>query len=266
MSADGLTAILKTMTPKEGAVTAPVPEGWAQGRTAYGGYTAALLLGAAESLCEDLPPLRSAVVNFTAPLSAPPRLTAQELRRGKNMVTVEARAEIGGETAALAALSFGKGLESVVTTDLPAPDAPSPEGLEPVIPPQAAAFAPAFMQRMDMRLIDGARPYSGVDEGYIRAWARLADPASRGTATALLCLADCLPPAVFPMLNKRVRNGSVNWICNLLTEDYGDADSWFQTESRLTAARDGYSTQVMRIWDQSGRLVVEGMQSVIVFG
>lgn len=266
MSKDSLAAIIAAMSPADGAVTAPVPEGWAQGRTAYGGYTAALLLGAADALCDDLPPIRSAVVNFTAPLSAPPRLTAKVLRRGKNMTTVEARAEIEGETAALAALSFGRGLESVVSADLPAPAAPPPEGLEPIIPPQAAALAPAFMQRMDMRLIDGARPYSGAEEGYLRAWARLGDPMSRGSAAALFCLADCLPPAVFPMLNKRARNGSVNWICNFLTEDYGDAESWFQTETRLTAACDGYSTQVMRIWDQSGKLVVEGMQSVIVFG
>jgi len=48
-----------------------LPDSWLQGRTAYGGLTAALALAAAQqSGSEGLPPLRSAQVSFIAPVSA----------------------------------------------------------------------------------------------------------------------------------------------------------------------------------------------------
>ena len=40
---------------------------------------------------------------------------------------------------------------------------------------------------------------------------------------------------------------------------------WWHVESRLTAARGGYSSQIMRIWNTEGRLVVEGLQSIAIF-
>ena len=81
----------------------PIPD-WMQGRTAYGGVTSGLLLGAVQRLFPDLPPVRSALVNFTAPVGENPLLTARILRQGRNVTTVEARAEVDGQTTATAAL------------------------------------------------------------------------------------------------------------------------------------------------------------------
>jgi hypothetical protein len=33
----------------------------------------------------------------------------------------------------------------------------------------------------------------------------------------------------------------------------------------LTAAQDGFSSQVMRVWNTDGDLVAEGMQSAVIF-
>ena len=52
---------------------------------------------------------------------------------------------------------------------------------------------------------------------------------------------------------------------NLLTDTPETEDGWWQVESRLTAASGGYSSQVMRIWNTDGELVVEGMQSIAIF-
>ena len=61
------------------------------------------------------------------------------------------------------------------------------------------AMAPKFHRHIDLRLIEGERPMMGADRGYIRCWVRLTDKDSRDDPTALLCLADALPPAVFPL-------------------------------------------------------------------
>ena len=36
-------------------------------------------------------------------------------------------------------------------------------------------------------------------------------------------------------------------------------------ETKQTAAKDGYSSQIMRYWNQNGLLVAEGMQFVAIF-
>ena len=57
------------LEPIEGGWRGTVPDNWLQGRTAYGGFSAALALHAAQKSDLDLPPLRSAQVSFIGPLS-----------------------------------------------------------------------------------------------------------------------------------------------------------------------------------------------------
>jgi len=260
-----LSAALAAMRSEGAGWRAPVPDNWAQGRTAYGGYTAALLLGAALKGRDDLPPLRSALVNFTGPLSAPPLLSAEQLRRGRNVATLEVRAEVESGLAALGVFSFGAAQESHVSQDCPAPEAPAPEEAEPFFPPQARRFMPRFFDEFELRLVAGSRPFTGGERGLIRVWARHRDPEARARIEGLIGLADVLPPAVFARMTQVGPNSSVNWICNVLRDDLETRDGWFLVESELTVAREGYSSQVMRMWDSEGRLVVEGMQSVVVF-
>ena len=261
-----LAEALAATEDANGDLIAPAPPNWMQGRTTYGGYSAALLLHAAQSLTPDPPPIRSALINFTGPISSAPTLTAKTLRAGRNVTTVSADATLDGAVAATGVFTFGGARASEIDASLPAPDAPPPDALEPLVPPQAAPFVPRFLQNFDMRLIDGHRPYSGASEGYLRCWGRHKDEASREGPVSLFCFADGLPPAVFATLNKRTTNSSMTWICNFLSDDLATEDGWWQTETRMTAAKGGYSSQVMRIWNSRGDLVVEGMQSVIIFG
>ena len=264
MSQTSFSHLLANFRPSGEGLTTEVPENWRQGRTAYGGLTSGLLLGAVQHLPADLPPIRSALVNFTAPVTEPPEITTELLRQGRNVTTIAARAEIGGKPAAIATFSFGAARGSHVRRDRAAPEAPAPADTELFIPEFAKALAPAFHEHFEMRLIAGDRPMSGKDHGYTRCWVRHADPAARGAA-ALLCLADILPPAVYPMLKKRGPNSSMTWICNFLDDDLSTDDGWWQIETDLSAARDGYSSQVMRAWNTRGDLVIDGMQAVAIF-
>ena len=57
----------------------------------------------------------------------------------------------------------------------------------------------------------------------------------------------------------------MSWIFNVLMDVPATEDGWWHIESKLTAARGGYSSQVMRIWNTDGKLVVEGLQSIAIF-
>ncbi|MEQ9694020.1 thioesterase family protein [Shimia sp. SDUM112013] len=265
MDTPTLSQILADMPHQDGSFSAEVPAHWTQGRTTYGGFSATLLLAAARKQFPDLPPLRSMMVNFTAPIGTPPQISAEILRQGRNITTVQAIARIEGKVAALATLSFGRAQDSHLSVDLAAPEAKAPEQTEPYFPPQMKRPPVPFLANFDVHLIEGDRPFMGADRGYVRVWARHRDPAMWDSPEGLISIADIPPPAVFTMATKMGPNSSVNWICNVLSETLTTRDGWWMIESALTAGHDGYSSQVMRMWNSDGQLVVDGMQSVVIF-
>jgi acyl-CoA thioesterase len=242
-----------------------IPAHWKQGRTAYGGISTALAYEAVCRTYDDLPPLRSANINFVGPVSSDPFYKTQILRQGRNVTSVESKAFIEGAVVLSTNFAFGRGRESDLNVDFSAPKAPPPSECEPFTPEFARDFVPQFFHNFDTRLIAGQRPTTGADKGYIRTWSRHFDESSQRGVASLLCLADVLPPAAMPMFTRMGPVSSMTWIFNLLSDDPQTEDGWWQIESELTAAREGYSTQVMRIWNSQGELVVEGMQSVTLF-
>ena len=265
MQDDSLTDIIAKLQEEEAGLRAPITDNWKRGRTCFGGMTAALLLETALREVPDLPPLRSAMIDFTGPVTEPALLTGQLLRKGRNMTTVESRAQIGDQVVGVGNFSFGHAQDSGIDVPCPAPDAPPPEDTPSMIPPAGRSLAPGFHHNFDIRLIEGKLPGMGATRGYMRAWARHRDPASRAGEVSQLCIGDILPPAVFPLFPKMGPNSSVKWLFNRVDTDLSTDDGWWQVESEVTAASDGYSSQTMRMWSTDGRLVADGMQSVIVF-
>jgi acyl-CoA thioesterase len=259
------SAVLQAMSQEGAVYSAPVPPNWTQGRTAYGGFTSTLLLAAARRAYPDLPPLRSVLVNFTGPLGAPPDIRVELLRQGRNITTLLVRAETDGKPVAVGTFSFGVAQDSHVAQALAAPSDEGPEAFEPFFPPQMTRVPARFFENFEVKLIDGHRPFAGADRGYVRVWARHRDPGMWASPEGLLSIADMLPPAVFAKCSKIGPNSSVNWICNVLSEDMQTEDGWWMIESDLSAGHDGYSSQVMRMWNSKGELVVDGMQSVVIF-
>lgn len=205
--------ILQTAEDTPEGVRFAVTENWKQGRTAYGGFTAGLLLAAARQVKADLPPLRSTLINFTGPVISSPTLTARILRQGRNVTTVQVEAFCEGKLCAQGTFSFGSGQESHVNQDLAAPQAPAPDEVEDFLPPNIP-LPINFFKNFDAKLIEGHRPFSGADRGFIRAWVRHKDETVRQTPEGLMSLADVLPPAVFSKARKLGPNSSMNWICN----------------------------------------------------
>ena len=58
---------------------------WRQGRTLYGGISAALSFAACNRLASDLPPLRSAQIAFVGPANGETVLVPRILRQGKSV-------------------------------------------------------------------------------------------------------------------------------------------------------------------------------------
>ena len=239
-----------------------IPDDWMQGRTTYGGLSAALCLEAALSTFPDLPPLRSATMAFIGPAGGGVEGRAKLLRRGKSVTFVEA--EVAGEKgiATRCVFAFGAARPSEFDKSFtPAPPLPAPEACEPYAPD---GFGPSFVQHFDTRLAKGARPMTGSNEHDHFIWVRHKDENAK-SVTALLALADMPPPAVFPMATRFEPISSMTWCVNLLTDHAETRDGWWLLESRAENASQGYSSQDMLVWNRDGELVIAGRQSVAIF-
>ena len=267
------TTFLDISADLETGYRARVPDGWRQGRTAYGGLTAALCAVAARK-DRELAELRSLMINFTGPVMGDPGFAARVLREGRNVTSMGVDVSIDKDgtatTAGNALMIFGAARDSVLDVDCAAPEVSAPENAEPLIPPGGEVFAPNFIGNFEIKLVGGARPMTGAAEGRMLCWVRHRHPGAwnlRGAdaEAAFVCLGDALPPAAFPMMRSPVPISSVNWTLNLVRAPVSEG-GWFLVESEQLAAREGYSSQAMRYWDREGQLVAQAMQAVAVFG
>lgn len=247
---------------EDGRYRAPIDASWTQGRTAYGGFTAALSLEAALRAVPGLAPLRSAQFAFIGPSAGEIDLEARVLRAGKavTFVNVDAHSEKG--LAARSVFCFGAARETMFERSfVPAPPLTPPEDCAPFIP---EGMGPPFAAHFETRLIRGARPATGSAEYDHYLWVRHRDRAAR-SLSALLALADMPPPAVMPMFPTFAPISTATWAINVLVDDPQTDDGWWLLQTRAENAVAGYSSQDMIVWSRTGEAAIAGRQSVAIF-
>jgi acyl-CoA thioesterase len=256
-----LPQTLAAARPIAGGFAATIPDDWMQGRTSYGGFSAALALEAARGAAPDLPPLRSATVNFVGPLAGAVEVRARVLRRGRNASWISAEVTSDAGVGLTATFVF---MGPVAASALHLHDVPMPAGIVPLdqavpLPERAGpSFAPNFDRRFAQ--VRSAEP---VPE--IIWWERLRDTMGLDPMTALVLLADALPPGVMPLTGPAPIS-SMTWLINLLTPLPTTDDGWFLLQAKGNYAEQGCSSQDMAIWNTRGEAVAVGMQSIAIFG
>ncbi|WDI30049.1 thioesterase family protein [Hyphococcus flavus] len=263
---DNFSSLIDGAAFNDGVFSLTIPSGWMQGRTTYGGLSAALCLETALRAFPDLPPLRSALVSFIGPAGGAVEGRANLLRRGKSVAFVESELTSGAGVATRCNFAFGARRESEFDrTFTPRPSLPGPDACEPFFPEiPAQNRPPSFTDHFGVRLAKGARPVSGASEHEFHLWVRHQDPHAQGIV-ALLALADMPPPAVFPMFKSFAPISSMTWMVNILSDKPDSKDGWWLLQSRGENASEGYSSQDMLVWNSDGELVIAGRQSVAIF-
>lgn len=237
-----------------------IPDGWLQGRTGYGGLSAAIALHCAMQSDVDLPPLRSAQVSFIGPLAGPILVTAHRLRRGKNAAFIQADIESEAGLGLRCTFVFMRAIDSEIdyaTTTVPAFARPGPEEKTFKGNPHVA-FTQNF-EFLDCR--DGP---DLLPAEWLR-WTRLNERDGLDPMVELMAVGDCLPPAALRLLGRNVPMSSMTWILNVLGPTPRTEDGWWLLRSNADYARAGSSSQQMGIWNAAGEMVAEQMQSVAVF-
>jgi acyl-CoA thioesterase len=254
--------VIRSFGVSDGAYSGVVADNWLQGRTLYGGMTAALCLEGALRSFEGLPPLRSAQIAFVGPAEGALAVRTSLLRQGKSVTFVNA--DLAGDKglAARAVFTFGAARPSMFSTHFaPAPILPAPADAGPFLPPGAG---PGFASNFDVRLAKGGLPLTASSEWDHFLWVRHFDPEATSLA-ALLALADMPPPAVVPMFPQFAPISTMTWSLNFLTDHPSTDEGWWLLQSRAENAAEGYSSQDMFVWNAKGEPVVAGRQSVAIF-
>ena len=237
--------------------TTEIPANWLQGRTAYGGLSSALALAAAKQVEPDLPPLRSAQVAFVGPLAGPVTVTATKLRRGRNAAFIQADITSEAGLGLRTNFVFMSRLESAIDHDTTARavHAPPPADAELYTGPKE--FFTGNFNFFDLKAEAGPTEWL--------RWGRLTDRDTLDPEIELMAMGDALPPAAFKLFAKMTPLSSLTWQVNIV-QPPATRDGWWLLEAETDSARNGYSSQTMRMWDADGKLVAEGTQGVAIFG
>jgi acyl-CoA thioesterase len=254
--------VIRSFGFDEGVLSGRVADNWLQGRTLYGGMTAALCLEGALRSFEGLPPLRSAQIAFVGPAEGPLAVRASMLRQGRSVSFINADLSGDKGLAARAVFAFGAARPSEIEANfVAAPALPGAHAFEQL---RANDETAAFALNFDRCHAQGGAFFSGSRDCDLYFWVRHRDRAATSIA-ALLALADMPPPAMVPMFSRPAPISTMTWSLNFLSDRPATDDGWWLIRSRAENAADGYSSQDMFVWNAKGEPVIAGRQSVAIF-
>lgn len=246
---------LPALEADEEGFRAVIGNHWLQGRTAYGGASAAVALMATKAAFTDLPPLRSAQIAFVGPLAGAVRTTPALLRRGKNSAFVACDvAGLDGVGLRALFLFMASRPSAIAFEDLRAPEAANPNDH----PVDAASLPQGFLTNFDLS------NWSTREAGFTR-WARLKDRAGLDPEVELIAIADALPPAAMALAKEWGPISTTTWQLNLVTDAPATRDGWWLLGADTLHAGHGSSSQTMTIWNRDGEAVATASQSVALF-
>ncbi len=258
----GYNDLLRSFNENNGELSITIPDNWMQGRTTYGGLSAALCLEAVYKKHSKLPTLRSAQVNFIGPASGRVSINTRVLREGKSVSFIEAEMKNEKEILTHAVFCFGAERKSKLNHIFGSP--PNYKSVEDSASLLDETFAPAFTQHFDCRLAKGKLPFFGSNKHEHSIWVRLKEQAMVNPVL-LLAIGDMPPPAISPMFKELAPASSINWTINFIQNKPKTKKGWWLIKSSAEDAQDGYSSQDMQMWNDSGELVLTSRQSVAYF-
>jgi acyl-CoA thioesterase len=257
------TALMASIATSGSGCSVTVTEDWLQGRTIYGGLSAALCLEAVARHASDLPPLRSAQLAFIGPATGHLTMQPTVLRRGKSTVFVGA--DLNGEDGLTtrAVFCFGAARQSAVRHDaIVAPTVPEPDAS-----PQFFRDIPGlnFVKNFDGRLAGGSFPFSKGPEPAMTLWLRHRDEKVVPSIVPLVALADAPPPASMVLFDTFGRISTMTWAIDMLTDRIETDDGWWLVRTAAENAGDGYSSQSITVWNSARRPIMVCRQNIAIF-
>ena len=227
-----------------------LPDGWQQGRGAFGG----LVLGAAlAAIVLDEPDAARVPRSLTGEICGPAlpvasRLTTRLLRRGKN------------QTNMAVTFTQGDGIVAHASAVLATERKPKSPPLIGIAPPDAGRYqdadvldlsgglGPTFSQHYELRPTSPL-PFSGAADAVVLGWVRERVPLSKVTPAALVARLDSYWPAIFPIETAPRGIATVSFMAELLMDpDLIDPSIPLFYRAKSIAQAGGYFVELRELW------------------
>lgn len=251
----------------QGEFTIEVPDGWQQGRGAFGGLVLACLLRAARA-CEPEAErtLRSVSAELVGPVvPGTAQLRVEVLRRGNAVSTLAARLMQGGELLAHAVVVWGRTRAGTATwSRLQPPRPPALAAVAPLteMPIAAARFARFFEFRPTLPLPFGA---DAQRVPLTAGWLRLRDAPPALGPIELVALADAWWPCALVMESTPRPIATLAFTCELVADPARlrpHAAVFHRAEA--VSSQDGYSVELRELWSEDGELLTLNQQTIAI--
>jgi acyl-CoA thioesterase len=248
------------------ATTMQFPANWCQGRTAFGGLSAALLYQAMRTQIGNERRLLSLSTNFVGPLLAdtPFSLTVEILRQGKSSSQVLAKAVQNGQVCVIVQACFASQRNSAIKVPVAKSLSLHPVDERHTLP-FVAGQMPEFFQHVDLCPQQGAMPFSSAESSHLGGWMRFKHTPTAITEAHVIALTDAWPPTLLQMFKQPAPASSMSWYLEFVQAPQLTPGEWLGFEAITHHAKDGYGLEDGCIWSQSGELIALTRQTVALF-
>ncbi len=244
----------------DGEFTWDVPDGWQQGKGAFGGLVLGAMARAMEAREADRARrLRTLSGELCGPmLTGATAITVRVLRRGRGTTYLEAHARQAGAVVARA---------SALLADARPPTVASITAPQPMLPPWAevpvtamTAASPRFTTNFEYRSL-GDLPFAGGAEPICDGWLRDPAPPAQLDAAAVIGLLDAWWPCALVVEPAPRGMATVAFTAQLLVDPATlDPAAPFAYVAHLAGTADGFSVELRHLW-QRGVLVALNQQT-----
>ncbi|PCK32681.1 thioesterase family protein [Pseudoalteromonas piscicida] len=242
------------------------PDNWCQGRTAFGGLSAAIAVQSMKHQLHEPRRLLSVSVNFVGPLleGTPFTVSTSILRSGKSATQMQTQLIQAGQVCLIAIGCFGKDRDSTIKVANNECSKLNEVNPNAILPYQEGVM-PAFFQHVALNAQQGALPFSGAPSSNLGGWMRFKTQAEKVTELHTLALADAWPPTLLQMCKAPSPASSMSWYIEFLSDIALDAQTWLGFEAITHHSQNGYGIEDAKIWSQDGQLLALSRQTVAVF-
>lgn len=242
-----------------------VPEGFRQGRGAFGGLVIAALVRAVEMAANTKErPVRTVSAHLVGPVMAgPAEIAVTTLRIGNGVSSLAASLSQGGETLAHAVLVLGKErMSDLDRNELSPPELPPWNDVPPlpVMPPLGPEFAAHFEFRSTGKL-----PFSGSTQATSSGYIRPLNPGRARDAAYVAAQADAWWPTVLARLSEPRPTATVSYNLQIVADcEELDPNLPLFHRAHSLASLSGYIAEHRELWSLDGRLVALNQQTFVV--
>jgi acyl-Coa thioesterase superfamily protein/acyl-CoA thioesterase superfamily protein len=248
----------------DGRFRVDVPDGWQQGRGAFGGLVLAMLLRAMEeSEADRARAARTLVGDLAGPLLPGEAFIAVDvLRRGSNQTNLRAELRQNEGVVAFASAVLSAARPDAISGFRSRIHPPPLPGT--AIPIEAAPGAPVFARHFDYR-VTGPLPWAGGSEPVVAGWVSFREPLRAIDAAALVALLDAHWPASFSVMNARRPMATVSFTAEILCDPVTlDPRAPLFYQARTVCENAGFQLEFRELHDARGGLVAANQQTFAV--